>query len=65
MKKLGEFTGCHCVPQLDGTIVFYELNRIGIPYYVDNQDSVEYFDVYDIMSINMNPFIENKYNNVA
>ena len=45
--------------------MFYELNRIGIPYYVDNQDNVEYFDVYDIMSINMNPFIENKYNNIA
>lgn len=65
LKKLGEFTGCHCVPQLDGTIVFYELNRTGIPYYVNNQDNVEYFDVYDIMSINMNPFIENKYNNIA
>jgi len=65
LKKLGEFTGCYCVPQLDGTIVFYELNSFGIPYYVNNQQNVEHFDVYDIMSINMNPFIENKYNNVA
>lgn len=65
LKKLGEMTGCVCVPQIDGTITYYELNNFGIPFYVDNQINIVEFEPTDIISISMQPQLQNKYNSIA
>ena len=65
LKNLGQMTGCVCVPQLDGTVVFYELNNLGFPFYVDNQTDIVEFDASDIISISMQPQLQNKYNSIA
>lgn len=66
LKQLGTMTGCVCVPQLDGSIVYYELNNYGFPFYVDNQKSnIVEFEATDIISISMQPQLQNKYNSIA
>lgn len=65
LKQLGQLTGCICIPQLDGNIVFYELNNLGFPYYVDNQEDIVVFRPTDIISISMQPQLQNKYNAIA
>lgn len=65
LKQLGQITGCICVPQLDGTITYYELNNFGYPYYVDNQINIVEFNATDIVSISMQPQLQNKYNSIA
>ncbi len=65
LKKLGEMTGCVCIPQLDGTIVYYELNNYGFPFYVWNQTHIVEFQAVDIISISLSPSLENKYNSIA
>jgi hypothetical protein len=65
LKKLGEMTGCVCIPQLDGTIVYYELNNYGFPFYVWNQKYIVEFQATDIISISLSPSLENKYNSIA
>lgn len=65
LKTLGQLTSCLCVPQLDGTVTFYEFNNYGYPYYVDNQTHIVEFDPTDIVSISMQPQLQNKYNSIA
>ena len=66
LNKLAELTSCAFVVQPDGIGYFFELNNFGIPYYVDNQtEAVATFDAKDIISINLSPYLENKYNNFA
>lgn len=67
LKTLGVKTGCVCVPQLDGTIVFYELNKYGFPYYIWNQSdsNVVSFSAHEIISISLSPSLEHKFNAIA
>jgi hypothetical protein len=70
LKDLGRMTGCHCIPQLDGTIVFYELNNFGYPFYVDNQikynsENIVEFNASDIVSLNLSPSLAHKFNALA
>lgn len=63
--ELGKMTGCVLVPQLDGTLVYYELNNYGIPFYVNNQTDVVVFNNSDIVSFSIQPHLENKFNSIA
>lgn len=69
LKELGKMTGCHCIPQLDGSIVFYELNNYGYPFYVDNQlkhpETIVQFLPSDIVSVTMSPSLAHKFNALA
>ena len=65
LKQLGMYTACYCVPELDGSLVFYELNNYGFPFYVDNQEDIVEFDPTDIVNISMSPQLQNKVNSVA
>ncbi len=67
LQRLGEFTGCKFVVEPDGTCVFYELNDYGYPYYVDNQkdeDAVS-FGASSIISLDLTPDLEHKYNTIV
>jgi len=65
LKDLGKMTGCVCVPQLDGSITYYELNNLGFPFYVNNQTDIVEFEPSEIVSISMQPQLQNKYNAIA
>lgn len=64
LDKLAELTSCVFSVQLDGIGYFYELNDFGIPYYVYNQDSsnIISFDASEVISVDISPYLENKYN---
>lgn len=81
LNQLAEMTSCVFVVQPDGIGYFFELNKMGIPYYVENQltdgngkplrdkDGKPVvpvsFGPEDIISLNISPYIENKYNTFA
>lgn len=65
LNQLAEMTSCVFVVQPDGIGYFFELNEMGIPYYVENQTNVIKFQASDVISINVSPYIENKYNTFA
>ena len=65
LNQLAEMTSCVFVVQPDGIGYFFELNEMGIPYYVENQANVVEFPASDVISINVSPYIENKYNTFA
>lgn len=64
LNKLAEMVSCAFVVQPDGIGYFFELNDYGIPYYVYNQDekNVVSFPASEIISVNISPYLENKYN---
>ena len=66
LKKLAQDTSCVFTIGLDGCGYFYELNNMGIPYYVYNQ-TIEEIQFYasDIISISISPVLSNKFNTVA
>lgn len=66
LKKLAQDTSCAFVIGLDGCGYFYELDDMGIPYYVTNQ-TIEEIQFYasDIISINISPALSNKFNTIA
>lgn len=65
LKQIGEKCSCTFCPQLDGTGTFYEINLLGYPYYVDNQLYIVEFDASDVISFNLAPYLDNKYNSIA
>ena len=65
LKELGKKTGALLVPQLDGTLTFYELDNVGKPFYVDNQTSTVVFKNSDIISFSLQPQLQNKFNSIA
>lgn len=65
LNQLAEKTSCVFLVQPDGIGYFFELNEMGIPYYVEKQTNIVEFDASDIISINVSPYIENKYNTFA
>lgn len=65
LNKLAEYTSCALVIQPDGTVDFFELNNMGVPYYVKKQfdnDIMVSFGPQEIISLNISPYLENKYN---
>ena len=67
LNKLAELTGCQFCVGPDGVGYFYELNKFGYPYFVDNQSkaSVAKFDPPSIVSVNVAPIYDNWYNSIA
>lgn len=66
LNKLATLTGCDFVVQPDGICYFFELNKMGIPYYIEKQTAnIVAFSPADIISINVSPYLENKYNTFA
>jgi len=66
LNTLAEMTSCALVIQPNGEVVFFELNNMGIPYYIENQyknsNSIVSFDAQDVISLNISPYLENKFN---
>lgn len=62
LNSLAEFVSCAMVIQPNGEVNFFELNDMGVPYYVQNQTNVVSFEPKDIISLNISPYLENKYN---
>lgn len=66
LNRLAEMTSCALVIQPNGQVNFFELNDMGIPYYVEkqyeNDEAVVSFKPQDIISLNISPYLENKYN---
>lgn len=62
LNKLAEMTSCVFVVQPDGICYFFELNDMGYPYYVDKQTSSISFNAEDVISLNISPYLENKFN---
>ena len=65
LKELGKKTGALLVPQLDGTLTFYELDNTGKPFYVDKQTDIVVFNNSDIISFSLQPQLQNKFNSIA
>lgn len=66
LNKLATLTGCDFVVQPDGICYFFELNKMGIPYYIAKQkENIVAFSPADIISINVSPYLDNKYNTFA
>jgi hypothetical protein len=65
LQRLGEYTGCKFVVEPDGCCVFYELNDMGYPFYVDNQTT--FVEIYpsDIVSLDLTPDLDHKYNTIV
>ena len=67
LKDLAGMTGCIFTVGLDGRGYFYERNHYGFPYYVHNcmkRGKILHIDPKNIISINLSPFINNKYNTI-
>ena len=67
LQRLGEYTGCKFVVEPDGCCVFYELNDMGYPFYVDNQPDSQAVVIYpsDIVSLDLTPDLDHKYNTIV
>lgn len=67
LRRLGEYTGCKFVVEPDGCCVFYELNDMGYPFYVDNQPDKNAVVIYpsDIVSLDLTPDLDHKYNTIV
>ena len=62
LNHLAEVCGCVFVVQPNGKGYFFELTALGYPGYVDKQSSVVEFLQKDVVSINLSPYLEDKYN---
>ena len=64
LKSLAEKTNHIFVIQPDGCGYFYEMDSYGRPYWATNSSNIikKAYKATDIISITLNPYLENKYN---
>ena len=62
LKELALMCNCQFIIQPDGKGYFYEMDDIGKPIWIGSSPTVKTYKNSDIISWNINPYLENKYN---